>query len=228
MLLETLDVLSRLGRSMVVGTIVTLVAVAVGWYLGRYRSFPPVRLVIWWVRRVVLPLLRARTWRCRAATIFVNNASVLAVLLALGAWPHAALIGAAILGLSLGIAVHYLINEVDDLAAPPQPRDAGTRRSVWIGMGLNLLEPPAIVVTLGLSLGQQTIPLSLGQAWGTFVVWVVPTLLIAAGGEALWMGAGKSDRRAIDLAASGDPEADLAAAPTEKSAADPIRTTDRR
>ena len=228
MLLETVDVLSKLGRSMVVGTIVTLVAVAIGWYLGRYRSFPPVRLAIWWVRKVVLPLLRARTWRRRAVTIFVNNAGVLAALLALGAWPHAALIGAVFLGLSLGIAVHYLINAVDDFAAPPQSPDAGTRRSMWVGMGLNLLEPPAIVVTLGLSLGQQTIPLSLGQAWGTFVVWVVPALLIAAGGEALWMGAGKSDHRAIRVAASRDPQADLGTAPTEKSGADPIRAPDRR
>ena len=55
-------------------------------------------------------------------------------------------------------------------------------------MILNLLEPPAIALALGLAIGRSAIPLSSTQAWGVFLTWVVPAMLVAAGGEALWLG----------------------------------------
>ena len=66
---------------------------------------------------------------------------------------------------------------------------AGTPRRVIWGMGLNLLEPPAIAVALGLALSYSSAPLTDTQLWQTFVFVVAPLMLVAAGGESLWMGA---------------------------------------
>ena len=46
--------------------------------------------------------------------------------------------------------------------------------------------------------------------------------------EALWMGVDKGPCGPRDLTMTDVPEADLSTAPTEKSATDPTRTTDRR
>ena len=62
-----------------------------------------------------------------------------------------------------------------------------------IGVALNLLEPPAIVLVIGLSLGRTAAPLPAGVAWEMFVVWAVPLLLAAAAGEALWLGSGPTN-----------------------------------
>ena len=77
-------------------------------------------------------------------------------------------------------------------------RDRQARRRIRIGIALNMLEPPAIVVTLGLTLGLRTIPLTCEQAWQTFGVWVVPALFVAAAGEALWLGVGQAKDRSIE------------------------------
>jgi|GEM_PF-3773079 len=55
-------------------------------------------------------------------------------------------------------------------------------------MAINLLEPPAIAVALGVALSAQPEPLSAAQVWGTFFVVVAPLMLAAACGESLWIG----------------------------------------
>ena len=184
-----LNALATLGPSMVVGTIGALLSLVIGWVLGRYRSFLPVRLVVWWVARIILPLLRCRSWPRRTAIIFVNNTGVSAALLGLGMWRWGGRVGVVLLGLNLGIALRHLVTTTDDLATPATTAPSKARRCTWIGVTLNLLEIPAIVVTLGLALGMRSVPLTVTQVWEVFAIGVVPALLIAAGGEALWMGA---------------------------------------
>ena len=95
-----------------------------------------------------------------------------------------------IVGLSLGIALRQLAARPDAFAVSLPVRDRKAKMLVRLGVGLNMLEPPAIVITLGLCLGLQTLPLTWAQAWQTFAIWVVPALFVAAGGEALWIGVG--------------------------------------
>ena len=69
---------------------------------------------------------------------------------------------------------------------------------------LNLLEPPAIIAAIGLSLGRSVVPLSPGQAWEAFAAWIVPALLIAAGGEALWLGAERAAAESPETESNAD------------------------
>ena len=204
LLARSMLVFGQLGRGMFIGTIVLLLAVAAGWVLGRHTSFPLVRLITWWVTRVVTPLLRSRSWVRRAATIFINNTCVLAALLALGPWRIPARVGVVLLGLSLGIALRHLSAIADRFAVSVPVRDRSAKRRMRVGVALNLLEPPAIVLTLGLTLGFRTIPLTGEQAWLTFGVWVVPTLFVAAAGEALWLGVGQTENSSL-----GEADADI-------------------
>ena len=133
--------------------------------------------------------------------IFVNNVSLLAVLVALGRWSLAALLGVACLGVSLGIAVRIMSSQMLVFGScAPAPRG----RLARLGIALNLLEPPAIMLAIGLSLARQAIPLSPMQVWETFVIWAVPALALAAGGEALWLGAGRDSRAAEDVGRPDD------------------------
>ncbi len=89
-----------------------------------------------------------------------------------------------------------------DEASPATPAEVGREggadtaeqhpidRAVAVGMALNLLEVPAILITLGLSMGRggATSGLLSGDVWTAYAVAVAPLLLIAAGGEALWLG----------------------------------------
>ena len=201
-LAQSLSLIGDLGRSMVLGTIALLLAVGIGLLLGRHRSFPLVRMVTSWLTYVVMPMLKSRSWVRRASTIFINNTAVLAALLALGPWRIAARIGVVVLGLSLGIALRHLSAMTDRFAVSLPVHDRRAKRRVRIGVALNMLEPPAIVVTLGLTLGFETIPLTSGQAWQTFGIWVIPALLVAAAGEALWLGVGQSVDESMDPADS--------------------------
>ena len=132
-----------------------------------------------------------RRWpkeRLRPVGVSLSNISILTGLIAVGIWPVAALSAAALLGLSLGIALRVLL-AFEDVFTPPDGRAAGGAGwRIKVGVALNMLEPPAIAVALGLSLGRWMVPLSPGDAWETFAVWVVPAMLLAAGGESLWLG----------------------------------------
>ncbi len=132
--------------------------------------------------------------------IFINNASLLAVLVAVGRWSGTSVLAVACLGVSLGIAVRILSSHA---CAFGSGTPALRGRRAKLGIALNLLEPPAIMLAIGLSLGRRGIPLSPTQVWETFAVLAVPALLLAAGGEALWLGAGRESHTTQDGGSPG-------------------------
>ncbi len=188
LLARTLDVIGGVWVYAALGTGLMLVGAGSGWAIGKTVWLPPVRLIAWWVVRVILPVLRCRSWWGRGAAIFGNNLSILAALLALGRWQAASLAGVAGLGVSLGIGLRILFSTSDAAWGSAFRYSAEAKRRLRIGVALNLLEPPAIMLTIGLSLGRALGPLSGAQAWETFALWVFPMTLLAAAGEALWMG----------------------------------------
>jgi len=190
-LTRQVDVLTSLVPAMCVGMAAAGVCVLLGWWIGRYRSFAIVRLVGWWISRVVLPILRSPSWAARASTIAANNLSACALLIVMGTTFPTAWLGVIGLGLSLGIAVRALsADEIGDASLGDNMPDRNAAKMV-VGMTLNMLEPPAIVIAVGLCLGQRAMPagVAMRQAWESFAICVVPALLLAGAGEALWLGA---------------------------------------
>ncbi len=191
--LQTLITIAAVWKSMVLGAGLILMTTVAGWGIARTPAFPPVRIVAWWVRRLVKPLLSCRSWWVRAVAIFVNNTSILVIIVALGQWRWIALAAVACLGLSLGMGLRILAEDPDTSLHVNPSADHSMAKGVWIGIVLNLLEPPAIMLAIGLSMGRHVVPLSPEDVWTTFALWVVPATLIAAGGEALWLGAYRTE-----------------------------------
>ncbi len=209
-----IDLLWQLWPAMLAGLLITLAGTWGGWLLACHRSLAPVRLIQWWVTHVVIRLVRSQSWTKRTSAIFINNSAICAATVALGHWAWTAWAAVATIGFSLGIGLRLMAHaaversfvdpppspppvdgrSVTDTPAPhpttPSPR-AWTGRATRIGIALNLLEPPAIIIALGLCLGQRAMyfPMSPYQLWTAFAVLVVPALLLAAAGEALWLGA---------------------------------------
>lgn len=180
------EVIGTVWFQALLGSVLTLVGTGAGWTMGGGSSAPPVRVVAWWVRKVALPLLRSRSWWRRAATIYLNNMTVLTGLMLLGRWQTMALVAVATLGVTLGIGLRVLAGEPDAFFDVGTSQSSGRARRIRIGMGLNLLEPPAIMLTIGLCLAGST--LAPAHLWECFVLWVIPAMLLAAAGEALWLG----------------------------------------
>ncbi len=180
---------------MLVGSGLTLASVWVGWSVGRYASLPPVWLIRSWVRHVVVPLVTCDSWGCRAAAIFINNTTICAVVVAAGAWAITGWLAVIVLGLSLGAGLRALGDPSNGLTFDAR---AEMNKRIGVGFALNMLEPPAIVVAIGLSLGQSAMAagLSWDRVWETFAVCVIPLLLAAAAGEALWLGAARRAKSA--------------------------------
>lgn len=185
---ESLHVIINLWPHMIVGTVLLLIGMAIGLGIGRVQSFVLVRWVRGWVSRVIIPLLYKRSWLLRTLTIFVNNMAILIGMILLGVWSTAAIAGVALVGLSMGIALRVLSDQPKSFAAPGDSMSDSDRRRFRIGLLLNLLEPPAIIVALGISLGRTIAPLTLEQIWEIVSCWIVPAMLVAACGEALWIG----------------------------------------
>ncbi len=185
-----LAILWALGPSMLVGSGLTLASVWVGWSVGRHASLLPVRLIRSWVRHVVVPLVTSESWCRRAAAIFINNATICAVVVAAGAWAITGWLAVIALGLGLGAGLRALGEPSSGLTFDAH---AEMNRRLAVGFTLNMLEPPAIVVAVGLSLGQRAMAIGLpwDRVWETFAVCVVPLLLAAAAGEALWLEAAR-------------------------------------
>lgn len=192
MVTGTTDVILLVWPSMGWGLVLIVGATGAGWLIGRRDSFLPVRLITWWVVHVIVPLVRSRSWWRRATAIFVNNTSILAAVLAMGVKPVWSVLAVVGLGLSLGIGLRVLSSRAEALSTSLPGPGSLPRHWVVVGVVLNLLEPPAILLTIGLSLGQTVVPLPAEAAWKAFAVWAVPLLLLAAAGEALWLGAGST------------------------------------
>ncbi|MCH8241592.1 MAG: hypothetical protein IH897_03150 [Planctomycetes bacterium] len=188
MTIHTLELLGSLASSMVLGTALLVVASAVGWLLASFHRFFLVRWVNYWVKHVVIPLLGTPSWPRRTLIIFANNSLILAAVVQMGCWRVSSWIGVILVGLSLGAALRQLGAHVADSDVFTDPSTPSERRRLRFGVALNLLEVAAIVVTVGLAVGLPELKIPLAQAWKLFGYGVVPTLLVAAGGESLWMG----------------------------------------
>ncbi len=191
LLSRQIDVLWNISFAMLVGTALAVACVGAGWFLGQRGRAGPARLVSWWVDHVVDRIVRAGSWWHRFVGIFVNNTAVTALLVAAGAWAAAAWAGVICVGLSLGIGLRVMSRREGLLQLVGDAESARAVRRVRVGVALNMLEPPAIAIAVGLSLCQQASSPSIpaAQAWETFAVCAVPLLLVAAAGEALWMEA---------------------------------------
>ena len=164
------------------------VGACAGWSLGQDTRVPLVRAVVWWVKRIVLPLLRRRSWFVRTASIFANNIAILTLLTVLGRWHVAALIGVAAVGVNLGIGLRVLGGEFPGFDESSSTVHEGHVWRMRLGMALNMLELPAIMLTGGLALQRVALSLSNLEVWSTFLLWILPATLVAAAGEALWLG----------------------------------------
>lgn len=189
---RTWDVVASIWPGILVGTGLILIATGAGWSTGQVESSAPVKFVAWWIERVILPLLRSPRWIVRAGIIFLNNAAILALLVFAGRWSLASIAAIAFTGLNLGIGLRVLARQPRaELEAAVGNASRARSPANWklrVGMVLNLLEPPAILLTLGLSLRRSFLDLSPVLVWETFLIWVIPATLAAAGGEALWLG----------------------------------------
>lgn len=186
---DVLKVIARVFPALAVGLGLILAGVWSGWSLARRRRLLFVRFLSWWLTRVIIPLLTPGPWLKRAVVIFLNNALLLAILVALGFHPIGAVIGAFMLGLSLGVALRVLSGHDNEFATPVPLSGRRAGLVVQFGVLLNLLEPPAILIGAGLSLGRYWMDVSSATAWSVYLTAAVPLLLLAAGGEALWLGA---------------------------------------
>lgn len=183
-----LDALHRLWPGMVVGTVAASVSLWLGWWLGRFSFLPPVRVIGWWVEHVVVRLVCCDRWWRRAAAIFLNNASICAAVVGLGGWAVSAWIAVGCVGLTLGMGLREMGRRSYGFFRSDV---ASISRSVRFGFALNMLEPPAIVLSLGLCLGRSAVPADMDgpQMWRLFLLGVLPALAVAAMGESLWLGA---------------------------------------
>ena len=171
------------------GAVLLVLALGAGWTLAEHRERLLVRMVAAWVNRVVLPIVHCRSGLVRSAAIFLNNASVLAAVVGLGRWQAGGLVAVTTTGLALGMGFRVLAGRVSEAVVPEARMTAANRRRYLLGMGLNLLEVPAILLAAGLSVGREAMGLEPVVVWGTFARWAIPALALAAVGEALWIGA---------------------------------------
>jgi len=178
-----------------VGSLLMLAGVPVGFALARNRRLPPVRWINAWVTLVAWPIVQSGRWTHRFVGILVNNTTVLVMLVFLGKWRWACLLGTVALGASLGIGLRLIAAKA--IPGPAANHDTENHDFAWrIGLWLNLLEPPAIALAIGLSLARSSAgPFAApGPAWNAFVAYILPLLILAAAGEALWLGyAGNRD-----------------------------------
>lgn len=207
----SLDTAGAVIRESLVGTAIIVVVAGAGWVWAADRGRLPVRVVAWWVDHVVQPLVRLRTWAARAVVIALNNSIACGLMMLLGVVPLLGWVGVVCIGLTLGIAIRRMTTlempmsaDHGSVASDGDASDnEGSARRAWrrvaitVGLALNALELPAIMLSAGLALGQGAMSeaLSRTEAVQTYLVLIVPTLFVAAAGESLWMGATRGFER---------------------------------
>jgi hypothetical protein len=196
--LHVIEDLASIGwRATLVGVVVLIIATVAGWGMAADQTFAPAHWLRWWIARIILPGLRRESWLARFAVIFLNNASICALVIWAGGVRGGSWVAIVLVGLSLGTALRMLTDprwgfplpEEPPAAAEGQPPPAPDRVAAFAVL-VNLLELPAIALTLGLSMGRRAVPNNLPaeDLWRIYASWVVTLLLIAAAGEALWLG----------------------------------------
>ena len=193
-MVEAIRLLASQWRAAALGSGLMVFAAWIGWSAAADRSWVGVRVITWWVARIVEPMLACRTWIGRCAMIFANNVAVLAVMVASGRFGATGILAVALSGLAMGTALRVLTDRAAGLASTgvAAPGDWRCRA----GIALNLLEPPAIAAAIGLGIGRAPAGLGADEVYRAFLLVIVPVMWIAAGGEALWIGAMNRDRRA--------------------------------
>lgn len=189
---DSFDCVMSVWRESLAGGATIVVSVGVGWRIGRGRRSLPVRVVRWWLAHVVDRVTSSRTWLGAAALIALNNSLICAAVVAAGSLGYVVWAAVGGVGLALGIALRRMIS----VAIPEQHegRAPGSRGRVRqaVGMTLNLLEVPAILLSAGLGLAQGALSSAVDPATAmrAFGLIVVPLLAIGAVGEGLWMTVG--------------------------------------
>ncbi len=185
---DLFEKLSHLLPAMFFGVGLALVGVWAGWTMATSGKFVVVRLIDRWVELFVLPLVKSESWLTRFAGILANNATLCAIVVAAGATRPTAIAAVASLGFTLGVGFHLLGRRAGDMTLP---ESAARTPRVSIGLALNMLELLAIVVALGLCLGQGVFSGGIEGAikWHMFGLMVLPLLVLAAAGEGMWLGA---------------------------------------
>jgi len=183
-----------------IGGAVIVVCVFVGWRAGYGRDSRLVRAVKWWLDHVVYYVVTSRSWLKRMLIIAANNSFICCCVVLIGCIDYVAWLGVVSVGFCLGIALHLMIAgrraELDGEGMSEgeveEDKSGVSHISIpsMLGMLLNLLEVPAIMLSAGLALAQGTLSsqLDLTDALSGFVCIVLPLLILAAGGESLWMG----------------------------------------
>lgn len=172
-----------------VGSVIAFVCMGIGWRAGAVRESLAVRITMGWLNHIVRPLFASRSWLRRLVIIAGNNAMMSAIVVGLGRFGHLAWLGVVCLGLGLGIALRLMLTvPVED----QEGTDMQSRRDrvlTGIGLVLNLIEVPALMLTTGLALSQGALSASLDlkAAMTVFAVVTLPMLVVSAAGEALWM-----------------------------------------
>ncbi len=197
MILELLQALLKPG---LVGGIVLALGAISGWGMCATPDFVLTRMMRWWVLKVLVPVLKRPSWALRASVIFINNAFICTALVACGAVPILPWFAISAAGLAIGSAIRVMVVEFsleaesDNAEQKLSGKKAGDPL-VSIGMLLNLLEIPAIGLTLALALMQLELPITqpaeLGMSiepWSFTFFWTLPMLAVAALGESMWMG----------------------------------------
>ncbi|HNQ23765.1 MAG TPA: hypothetical protein PKK06_11785 [Phycisphaerae bacterium] len=179
---------SALLRAALVGAMVLVAAAGIGWEVGRRPGSWLARATGVWFARVARPVLTQRSWLRRVAIIAGNNSITCGVLVVAGAGGPTAWLALALVGLCLGCALRFMLQAADGTVTEAE---SSSRQQLLAALGflLNLLEVPAILLSVALSLTQGALAdvLTWDAAVGLFARWVLPLLLVAAGGEALWM-----------------------------------------
>lgn len=179
-----------LAAPMTWGMALLVLSAGIGWIEAAHPQRPAVRWLDWWLRRVIRRIVMHGRWVSVALALAVNNTAVLALIVASGwvDWLPPFVIVAEGFLVGAGVRLLYLAERPWWQGHRP-PQRALARAAYRAGLWLNALELPAIAIAVGLAMLQcpAFFPPPRTQIWQAFALLVVPLLLVAAVGEALWI-----------------------------------------
>lgn len=186
---ECLDSTLDIWLESLLGSLVAFACIGLGWRAGATRESPATRVTMWWLNHIVRPLFVSRSWLRRMVIIAGNNSLICAVVVILGRLGHLAWLGVVCVGLGLGIALRLMLSVPVEDQDDSETHSARVRVLTGIGLVLNLIEVPALMLTAGLALSQGAISSTLDtrSALTVFAGVALPMLIVSAAGEALWM-----------------------------------------